>query len=324
MKSLINLLRRHAPFLKKTVPIFFYLLIAAFVVLYIKSIDFHALASVNIQWLLLIVAILVGLLARYWNAFIWLILLHTLGAKSLRQHLAELLHVYSKSWMGRYIPGTAPWILGKIYFASKVGIPKNKLAISSLLEAALQVLVFIALSLVLLLADNRLEEFRNQYILLLSIAIIGCIVAILPPVFNAVISFAYKLLKRKNLPKEDLASSKTIFRGVALFVVSSLINGVSLFLVAKSIDASVGTDDLLYIMGAGNLAAAIGMLAVFAPSGVGVREGIQLLLLSIIINPAYALIVVIMSRVVEVIGDIIFFICGWAAHRFSKTRSLDQ
>lgn len=324
MKSLINSLRPHIPLLKKIIPILFYVLIAAFVVLYIKSIDFHVLSTVDIQWLLLVAAVFVGLVARYWNAFIWLVLLHTLGAKTLRQHLAELLHVYSKSWMGRYIPGTAPWILGKIYFASKVGIPKNKLAISSLLEAALQVLVFIALSLVLLLADNRLAEFRNQYALLLSVAIIGCIIAILPPVFNAVISFVYKLLKRKLLPKEDLASPKTIMRGVGLFVISSLINGASLFLVAKSIDPSIGTDDLLYVMGAGNLAAAIGMLAVFAPSGVGVREGIQLLLLSIIINPTYALIVVVMSRAVEVVGDIIFFLCGLATHKFSKNTPRDQ
>lgn len=300
-------------------PIIFYILIVIFIVAYIRSIDFQKITSMQINWLIITGAVLVGLLARYWNAFIWLTLLHTLGARDLRLHLAELLHVYAKSWLGRYIPGTAPWILGKIYFASKLGIPKSKLTVGSLLEAALQVLVFIALSLVLLMSDGRLSEIRDQYTFLLATAIILCIAAILPPVFNTVMSFGYKALKRKSLNSDDRVSKRTIYRGVGLFIVSSFINGVSLFLIAKAVDPTIGINDLFYIMGAGNLAAAIGMLAFFAPSGIGVRESIQLLLLSIIISPAYSLVIVVMSRIVEVLCDLMFYVCGMLVDRFSKS-----
>lgn len=309
-----------SPSVKKILPLVFYSLIIVFVYIYISSIDFQKIFSIQINWMFLVAAVFVGLIARYWNALIWLILLSTLGAKDLYIHIKELLYVYAKSWMGRYIPGTAPWILGKIYFASKLGIPKNKLAVGSLLEAALQVLVFIGLSLILLLLDNRLSEIRDQYTALLVLSILFTGVAILPPVFNFVMSLTYRVVKRKQMNPQDRASFKSIHRGVTLFVISSFINGVSLFLIARSIDASVGIDDLLFIMGAGNLASAIGMLAFFAPSGIGVREGIQLLLLSVIISPVFALAIVVMSRIIEIVADVLFFVISRYIGRGLKLR----
>src|SRR5690606_15773151 len=104
------------------------------------------------------IATLLAMAFRYWGAFIWLAILRTLGATRLRQNLSQLLHVYAKSWLGRYIPGTAPWILGKIYFASKLGVSKNKLAVSSLLEGGLQIIVTLVIAVGILLLDPKVDS----------------------------------------------------------------------------------------------------------------------------------------------------------------------
>ncbi|MEJ0072835.1 MAG: lysylphosphatidylglycerol synthase domain-containing protein [Candidatus Saccharibacteria bacterium] len=171
--------------------------------------------------------------------------------------------------MGRYIPGTAPWILGKIYFASKHGISKQKLAVSSLLEGGLQIVTMLVFSLALLIFDKRLDVLGDGFKLLMVLVAIAGIVILIPSVFNRLVSKAYRLLRHKILPAEHLATSQTIIRGTALYLVDALINGVALFFIAKAVDPSLAYSNMVFAMGAASLAGAASMLAVFAPGGLG-------------------------------------------------------
>jgi len=292
--------------LKTAIPFLFYTLLIIFLVLYLRSIHWEELRTVRIAWQYLLIATFFGLATRFFGAFIWFVILKNLGAGKIANKV-ELIYVYAKSWMGRYIPGTAPWILGKIYFASKQGVSKNKLAVSSLLEGALQIAVLMALSVVMLASDHRLDVVDSRLKIAMLSVLFLCIIAMIPRVFNTIISLAYRLLRKKTLAKEHLATNQTILKGAALFALAALLNGISLFFIAKTVYPALGSDELLFIMGVGNLAGAAGMLAVFAPSGIGVREGIQLLLLGIIMPPELALVVTIMTRVWGIGVDFLFF-----------------
>jgi uncharacterized membrane protein YbhN (UPF0104 family) len=159
----------------------------------------------------------------------------------------------------------------------------------------------------MLIFDSRLNVINLTMKLLMGAVLSICLISITPPVFNRLISFAYKVIRKKNLEREHLASGKTIGKGASLYVVGALCNGLSLFFIAKAVDPSLSYHNLAFVMGAGNLAAAASMLAVFAPSGIGVREGIQLVLLSVIMPKELALLVVIMTRLWSVSMDFIFF-----------------
>lgn len=291
----------------KIIPYIFYALLLIFLVLYIKNIDFSQFKSVHIDWRFVVIASVFGLAMRFWQIFIWFTLLRNLGAKDLKKSTRQLAYVYAKSWLGRYIPGTAPWILGKIYFASKHGISKSKLAVSSLLEGALQVSIVMAVAFAVLLFDARLNIISGTLKLLMVGVLIACVVAIYPPVFNRLISLAYKLLRKKKIDAEDLASNKTILQGALLYVIGALLSGTALFFIAKAIYPPLTYDNLLYVLGVSNLAGALGMLAIFAPSGIGVREGILLALLSVVMPAEYALLVTVTSRLWDVAMDGIFF-----------------
>lgn len=292
--------------IKRLIPITFYLLLGIFLYFYIINIDFTKLSDVQFSWPYFIIASLLALGFRYWGAFIWTTLLRGLGAKNV--HLSrELIYIYAKSWLGRYIPGTAPWILGKIYFASQQGISKNKLAISSLLEAALQIIVQMLLALSLLIFDARLDIISTDMKILITIAILACVVILIPPVFNWCIARVYKLIKRKEFASEHYASTSTIGKGFGLYFVGSIISSLSLFFIAKAVYPELPYDQIFFVMGVGTLAGAVSMLAVFAPSGIGVREGIQLVLLSLIMPTEIALIITIVTRLWSVVIDLLFY-----------------
>lgn len=293
-------------FAKKIVPIIFYAALVVFLYFYLKSIDFERLKDLQVDWLFVALSTIFGLAFRYWGAYIWLVLLKGLGAKNLTNK-TQLLYVYAKSWLGRYIPGTAPWILGKIYFASKQGISKNKLAVSSLLEGGLQVNVVLILSLLILSFDSRLNiiDIRFKF-LMIAIAVVG-IISLTPRVFNKIVSITYKLLKKKTLDEEHLANGKTIMTGAGLYAVGAVISGVSFFYMAKAVFPDLLYSDALFVIGTASLAGAVSMLAVFTPSGLGVREGIQLALLSLIMPTELALVVTVFTRLWSIVTDLLFF-----------------
>lgn len=293
----------------KSIGPIFYILLIIFLAIYIQRLDWSELSGLQISWLYVTIATLLAVAFRYWGAFIWLAILRTLGAVGLRKNLFQLLYVYAKSWLGRYIPGTAPWILGKIYFASKLGVSKNKLAVSSLLEGGLQIIVTLVIAIAILLLDPRVDNvISSELKLLMLIALAGGIVAVLPPIYNRFISLAYKLLKKKTFPAEHKAASSTILQGTGLYVVGAILGGLSFFFIAKAVYAPLSYSDLLFVFGASNLASAASMLAVFAPSGLGVREGIQVALLALIMPVEFALLIAVVTRLWSVAVDLVFFV----------------
>lgn len=304
MKKLLQLavLRKWA---QRLVAPIFYVLLVVFLALYLRSVDFSNLAHIQFNWWYLALASLLGLVKNYVGTFTWFVILKSLGARDL--HLQKpLIYVYAKAWMGRYIPGTAPWILGKIYFASQHGVPKQKLAVSSLLEGGLQIVTMLVFSLALLVFDKRLDVLGGGFkALMLAVAAAG-IVVIAPPIYNRIVGLAYKVLRRKSLDAENRATTGTIVQGASLYLADALINGLSLFFIAKAVDPSLAYSNLVFAMGAGSLAGAASMLAIFAPSGLGVREGIQLVLFSLIMPRELALAVTVVTRLWSVGIDFLF------------------
>ncbi len=297
--------RRLLTVAQQFIPPLFYILLLLFLYLYLRGLDVSRLYGLKISWGYIFIASIFGLAFRFLGAFIWLTILKSLGAKDIKNKI-QLLHIYAKSWLGRYIPGTAPWILGKIYFASRQGISKNKLAVSSLLEGALQVSVILFLAFFMLIFDTRLDVINIKLKLLMILVLIGCGFVLVPTVFNTIMKKVYFFIKRKVLASEHLATNKTIIHGALLYAVGALISGLAFFFITKAF-YPVNYHNLLFIMGASNLAGAASMLAIFVPSGLGVREGIQLTLLSLIMPKEFALIVTISTRLWGIFMDFLFF-----------------
>lgn len=269
----------------------------------------------------MLLAVAFGILSRYFSAIIWLVVLNGLGATNLIKNLGQLLYIYAKSWMGRYIPGTAPWILGKIHFASKFEISKKKLAIGSLLEGAIEIVAVMAFSFVILIFDRRLNTIDTSIKLMMGISIVILLILLIPKVFNSLAAKAYLFLRKERLESEHLANGDLILKASTMYIVSAIINGISLFFIAKSVYPGLGYHTLVYVMSVGNLAGAVGMLAIFVPSGIGVRDGLQLVLLTAIMPKEVALLITVVTRLLGVVMDLLFFGLSYTTRSHLKIRN---
>ncbi|MFJ4222059.1 lysylphosphatidylglycerol synthase domain-containing protein [Curtobacterium luteum] len=310
--------------LGKVVPIVFYVLLVVFLVLYVRSVDWSQLADVQWNWGWVAVATVISVGFRYWGVGIWFYLLRRLGATGLKGSGVTLTYVYAKSWMGRYIPGAATWIIGKVYFASKHGVSKARLGVSGLLEGALQIAATLALALVLLLIDPRTHDLDPWLIALMVAAFIGCVVCLIPQVFVFLIGLALRILRRKPLEDDVRPSLGTVLGGAGLYVAGAVLSGSAYYFITLAVYPSLKGTDAAFVIGAASMASAISMLAVFAPGGLGVREGVQALLLSLVMPPSIALVVVVVTRVWSLAVDALFLLCAAVPTWFRRRTPTDD
>lgn len=310
----------------------FYLALGIFATLYLQTIDWSGLSTVefNLGWLALATGF--ALLARYIFGGLWIFFLHRMqtaeergvGHRGVAGHAgasvpwSQLMLIYSQAWLGRYIPGAVTWVAGKVLLASRLGISKRRLAVSSFFEIALQLLTVMSSGLLLLLIDDRAGQLGAGFGWLLGAAVAVGLVALLPPVFGRLMRLAARLARREAIAPELVPNAGTLGVGVLGFIASSLVSGLALFFVALSIDPDISLADLIFVVGASNLASAISMLAVFAPAGLGVRDGLQLAALLFVTDPATAVLITVVMRLASIAWDGLFWLVALASHRLAR------
>jgi glycosyltransferase 2 family protein len=310
---------------RATVTYLFYGLVIIFVAWYVTRLDWRGLADLAFRYPPFVLATLLALAFRYCGVVTWLQILKGLGARNIA-NTGELSHVYAKSWLGRYLPGKVTWILGKVYFASQLGIPKRELAVGSLFEGALQVTIVLFLSLSLLAIDPRLDVFTPGQRSLLVLGSVALLLLMLPAVFNRVVAFLYRRTRWQVFPVSAGIDYRTLVTAFGLNALGFALSGLGYFFFTKAIYGELGYEHVYFVAGAFNLAGAVGILSFFAPSGLGVRESIQLILLPLVMPAEVALLVTVAARVWSLSVDLLFFGVSWLHRRVAmevrfRTRS---
>lgn len=280
--------------------------ILVFLVLFLRGLDYGILKQLRLDTGPLLASACFSLGFRYWGVYIWRGILRDLGT-SQTPAFSVLASIYARSWMARYIPGTVPWIAGRVILARDLGISKSRLTVASVLEAGTQILGIAAISLLLLGIDGRLaSQFEGRIgTVVLSIGLVFSLLLI-PAIFNRLIRFVYKVLRGREAYAELATNSKATLRSLLLYAVGSLLAGISYYFMALAVWGSVSIRDLVFIIGAVNLSGVVGMAAPCVPSGLGVRDASQLVLLSVILPKEVALVLVVFSRLWSVIIDLVF------------------
>lgn len=304
MKNFIsNYLREHVASIFRA---FLLIGVIVFLSFYLKGIDFSKLKELQLRPLPLIVSLVLSLSFRYWGVYIWRNILQDLGSIELPKFQVLAL-IYARSWMARYIPGTVPWIAGRVFLARDLGISKSRLTVASLIEAGIQIVAIAATSMLLLSFDERINTVVNSEIrVLVLIASLVLALLLIPAVFNHLLRFVYKAVRGVDAYSELATNGKATLRSFVLYAFGSFVSGISYYFMAMAIWGSTSPSDMIYIIGAVNLSGVIGMATPFVPSGLGVRDATQLILLSAIFPKEVALVLTIFSRLWSLIVDIIF------------------
>ena len=289
----------------------FYVAIVAAFGWFLWQVDWASLGDTEVVWGWMLGATALALAFRYLGVVVWRVVLTRLGARELPR-FRTLADIYAKAWLARYIPGTVPWIAGKIYLAAQHGVAKSKLAVSTLVEAAAQVVAVSAVSLTLLAVDPRVGEISPALRWVVVIGAAAGFVAMTPPVFNRLLALGFRLLRRGT----PVAVRWPVVRdSLALYGGGAVLSGVSYALVMKSVVPDVGAADLLFLVGAFGFAGVVGMLTPLVPSGLGTRDATQLVLLLIILPAPTAALVVLVSRVWSAAVDVLFWAIAVSVRR---------
>lgn len=306
--------------LKTAITLLFYAVMAVFIGWYVVKLDFSKLACVRINWWFMIAAVPVSILSRVFLPSIWVQLIKMY--EDVRGHYAywQLNYIYAKSWLGRYIPGKVAWVGGKIYFAMGMGIGKTTLGVTALVEAALQLLTALLIGVAFLFVSGAYSNFSVWYnIFFLSATIVG-LIAVSPPVFNFMLKKAYKLLKKRSLDVKYTIKLPDLVKVSLEYTFVNALSGLPIYFLVKAAGFDIGIVELLYISGAFIFAGAIGTLAIFAPSGLGVREGVIMLFLVKILPAEISFAIVVLLRIWSVLLDVIYWLLSYVVVKLVKER----
>lgn len=302
---------------KKLFPYLLYLTIIIFFIYYLRNIDYSVIKSISLNVVYLLPAALFSLFFRYWGVLVWRSILGNLGAKKVPSFFV-MAYIYAKSWMARYIPGSVTWLASKVFLAKDMGISKSRLATSSLLEAGVQISSLATVSLLILYIDGRISEMSPLLQIVALLVGLASTLVLLPPIFNRLLSFGSRVIKKTDSIAEAETNFKAIYKSYLMYAVGAFISGASYYFITKSIQPQLGLGDFFYITAAFNLAGVLGMATPFVPSGLGVRDGVQLLLLSIIFPVEIAIVLTVLSRLWTALVDLLFLLISYS---FTKLKS---
>jgi len=222
-----------------------------------------------------------------------------------RAGIRESMAVHSASWLLKYIPGQVGSLVNKVAWGQKKGLSRTLMIITFIYENVFLQLASIIPSVVIILLTVGIVVFEgNPVTLLLPLLALVPLIAVLDRrIFHRLMSLAANRILKQPLPEEYFLRTKFTALYLAEFVIPRIINGAGFVLIAAAI-MDVPPSLWLYFGAAYVLAGAIGILAVFVPSGLGVREGVIVaVLLAVNIEPAQAVILALLSRLLSTIGD---------------------
>jgi len=221
----------------------------------------------------------VGTLAAGW---IWVAILDVLGVPPQRRTAA----IFFQSQLAKYIPGSVWQYAGRAALSNAQGIPLRPVAVSLPVEFTASAL-----------AGGSMAAFLLGW---WGAAVIGLLAGVL-------------FLMEQLVPSRRPAVRATV-RATLLYLPVWLVLGMSFWLCARGL-LDIPAQDVAIYVGAFAIAFLAGLMAVYAPGGLGVREAVLVALLAHRIGAGNALVVAAASRLMFIVVDVVLAGVATAALR---------
>lgn len=221
-----------------------------------------------------------------------------------RVSTAEAIAVQCLSWLLKYIPGQVGSVANKVLWAKKKSISRTLVVITFVYENVFLQLASILPAVVILFFSLGSQIFGDNVTLLVLplLVLIPLALVLYRPFFHAVVRIPAKKVLKQEVPKQYFLGSGASLLALLEFIGPRIVNGIGFVVIAAGV-TEVAPQEWLPFAAAYVLAGAIGILAVFVPSGLGVREAVIVLILSQYIPTAEAIIISLLARLLSTIGD---------------------
>jgi hypothetical protein len=202
--------------------------------------------------------------------------------------------------LGKYVPGKVASVVGAVVIQRRSGVSGAVAVSVALMLDGLAVVTGLIVSSPLLYWHPAVRDrLPTAWAWAVGLAITG-LVALHPRVFSALVNALLRLLRRQ--PLTAVPPARRMLLPVLAAFGQWLLAGLGLWLMTWSV-VDVPVKEIPRFTATAALAMTFSYLALFAPGGLGVREGLYLLALGPVIGPAAAIVVVAM-RVVQTIIEL--------------------
>lgn len=246
-------------------------------------------AALNtIQWQWIIVSMLPAFLYFTARVQAWRSILRRLAVTTPWWPAAA---IFMKSEIIRYIPGTVWAFLGRVVQGKRFAPNRMTIATSLLLEMLILACVSLGLSALLLVGYPRYVIAARPLILLLVVLL--CLLPLLPIVARRGVVVLARILRRQS----SVAFSGSLAVPYFWITLSWTLYALFHIGIAFALHLPMTAAHLLVFSGITLLAWFLGFINFLTPSGLGVREGVVVLLLAPYISTTDAIVFAVVSRV---------------------------
>jgi glycosyltransferase 2 family protein len=249
------------------------------------------------------VGIALAILAAYYLVFVvgWL---RILAAYGIRVSYTIALQAEMLSMLAKYVPGGVWTPAARVVALRRFGVRETPVVLATiLLEAGLSaiagVLVFVVGLMIVGGADAPL----------LPLGAFAVVVTFLlyPPVFRAV---ATRLLRPFGAADVPSLPTRTALGLVAFYALTWPLGGAALFFLIRSVGGDPAVSSIPFLGGASAVGAIVAVLAVFAPSGLGVREASMYGLMLAVVSEGVALGATVLNRLAITVVEAALLLVG--------------
>jgi len=237
-----------------------------------------------------------------------------------RLRLGQAVSLYTVPMLGNYLPGRVFAPIGHVAIARSFGASAAPAAAAVGLLTGLGLLASVVLGFAFLLVAPAASLDAGTLRILrigLGLCLAGALVAVHPRVYFGGLSLLLRAFKRPPIAARfGLPTMAGLLGGVSAYAVIY----VAGFAVMAMGIAAMGVSAASTLIGAICLANAAGFVAIFAPAGIGVREGVLLVLLTPTLGAGTAAVVVVALRLMQTVADVALAGAGLVLMRRRQSR----
>ncbi|HUL37071.1 MAG TPA: lysylphosphatidylglycerol synthase domain-containing protein, partial [Thermodesulfobacteriota bacterium] len=181
----------------------------------------------------------------------------------------------------------------RFYFYQSKGKSKKNIVVALYLETVTMMAAAAILFLAVLMVHRELGLFSWDGGWLVLLCLLG-FALLHPSILQKTLNWV--LLKWKREPVSLSISYSQILWILCICILSWMVGGIGFYLFVTSVHP-VLPHYILFLTGALAASSMLGLMAIFAPSGLGVREGALVYLLSFLMAPPIAVILSVLTRI---------------------------
>jgi len=237
------------------------------------------------------------------SGYLWGEIVEKLTRKKVSR--TEVIRVHLASWLLKYIPGQAGSLINKLAWGKSKKIDGKLITASFIYENVFLILASTLPTIPILFVGLSSKFFEGATLFLpLLLALPLVIIVLTPWFFTPVINRLFKLVKKQTISRQEMLSTSESLKFFLKFIIPRILNGAAFVLVVESI-INVEPEQYIVFASLYVLAGIIGVLAIFVPSGLGVREAAIVLFASAYIPAEQAIILALVARFYATIADVL-------------------